>query len=179
MSELQYITPKGRVRPRLTVPTPDTKRPLAPLPMVRGPCTPGHSNTKPWPLSATDTKELARLVRKYGRGTIIAAAQEVPVRAPGRPSRGDLPYFERLSFAQMIEDWTKEHQRQGSHKPVKDALLDLYEVMYDGELVKPDIQKFLRTQKRKLIPARRELQALTPALRRMDRSLKKRLTGCE
>lgn len=147
--------------------------------MVRSPCTPGQSNTKPWPVSATDTKELARLVRKYGRGTIIAAAKEVPVRGPGRPSRGDLPYFERLSFAQMLEDWNKEHQRQGSHKPMKDALLDLYEVMYDGKSVKHDLQKFLKTQKRKLIPARRELQALRAALRRMDRSLKKRRTGCE
>jgi hypothetical protein len=42
-------------------------------------------------LSASDTKELARLVRKYGRQAVAAAAQEVPLRGKGRPSRGLLP----------------------------------------------------------------------------------------
>src|SRR3954451_5233060 len=45
-------------------------------------------------LSAYDTKILARLIRKYGSETIVAAAKVLPpTRSPGRPSRGQLPYF--------------------------------------------------------------------------------------
>jgi hypothetical protein len=126
-------------------------------------------------LGAADTKSLARLVRKYGRNKIIGAAKEVAVRGPGRPPCGDLPYFERLALAGMIEEWAEEYRLQGSQKPIKNALLDLYEVEHGGEPEKPDLQKYLKTQKRKLIPARRELQALRVALL----SLKKQRMGCE
>jgi hypothetical protein len=54
---------------------------------------------KSWPLSAADTKELARLVRKHGRDTIVSAAKEVPVRGRGRPPNGDQAYFERVALA--------------------------------------------------------------------------------
>jgi hypothetical protein len=125
---------------------------------------------KSWPLSAADTKELARLVRKHGRDTIVSAAKEVPVRGRGRPPNGDQAYFERVALAAIYEQWIEEHRLDGSCKPVTDAMLTLYEIKYGDDPKKPDLEKFLRTYKRKLIPARRELQQLKAAQQRMRQS---------
>ena len=84
-------------------------------------------------LSESDTKEVARLVHKYGRDFIAAAAQKVPLRGPGRPSRGFLPYYERMALADEIEELAEEHRQAGSRKPYTDAEIDFYELEYAGE----------------------------------------------
>jgi hypothetical protein len=78
-------------------------------------------------LSARDRNELRRLVRKYGRDAVVAAARAVPLPAkPGRPSRGRQPYFEAIHLAQWFEDAVAEHRR--SRTPVRDAENELYEL---------------------------------------------------
>jgi hypothetical protein len=143
---------------------------------------PKRPDTQPRRLNAVNTKRLARLVRKYGRPTIIGAAKEVRVRGPGRPSRGDLPYFEGLWLAQTYEELVEEYRLKGSPKPKTAAPIELYEFEYGDEPDEPgklDLQKYLKTQKRKLIPRLREWQAVKATLRRMEQSQKKRRPGRE
>jgi hypothetical protein len=111
-------------------------------------------------LSGSDTKELARLVRKYGRKVVAAAARTVSLRAPGRPSRGLLPYYERMHLAEWIEEQAEEHRQAGSRKPYTDAEIDLYDLQFSGEEKPPDLQKWRRTIKKLRQQGRRELREL-------------------
>lgn len=52
---------------------------------------PERTREQPWPLTAAETKALARLVRKHKRRAIIAATKVVPLPLRGRRSRGSLP----------------------------------------------------------------------------------------
>jgi hypothetical protein len=81
-------------------------------------------------LAPSDAKKLAALVRKYGREEVIAAAGSVAARGPGRPSRGLLPYYERMHAAQLLEEYAEEHRKAGSPKPYVDAAIQYYEMEY-------------------------------------------------
>ena len=111
-------------------------------------------------LSASDRSALARLVRKYGRDAVVAAAQKVPLRGPGRPSRGLLPYYERLHLTDWIETVADEHRRAGSKQPYKDAELDMYELQYAGQEELRDVHKFRKTVKKARQQGRRDWQEL-------------------
>ena len=108
-------------------------------------------------LSAADNKALGRLVRRYGREAVIAAAETISPRGPGRPPRGHLPYHERMHLAQWIEEQAEEHRQKKSCKPYTEAEIDLYNLLYDGEEQPPDLEKFRKTLKRKRIQGRVEL----------------------
>jgi hypothetical protein len=99
-------------------------------------------------LSPSDQKALARLVRKYGRKAVVAATQTVFARGPGRPSKGLLPYHERMHLADWIEEQAEEHRQRGSRKPYTDAEIDLYDLLYSGEEERRDLQKFRKTIKK-------------------------------
>jgi hypothetical protein len=122
-------------------------------------------------LSASDTKELTRLVRKYGRAVVATAAGTVLLRAPGRPSRGLLPYYERMHLAEWIEEQAEEHRQAGSRKPYTDAEIDLYDLQFSGEEESPDFQKWRKTIKKRRQQGRRELHQL---LRRLEMQKKGR-----
>jgi hypothetical protein len=93
-------------------------------------------------------KDLARLVRKYGRDVIGGAAKTVSVRGPGRPSRDNLPFFERMHLADWIEEQAEEYRQAGSRKPYRQAEIDLYELMYDDDAKSRDFEKFQKTKKK-------------------------------
>ena len=112
------------------------------------------------PLTDADKRKLAGLVRKYGLATIVAAADKVQLRGPGRPSRANLPYFERVNLADTLNEWAEEYRLSGSRKPLTDALLDFYEIKYGDDPNKPDFQTFQKTTKRRLCTGRKELRAL-------------------
>ena len=132
-----------------------------------------------WPLSPKDTKDLARLVSNYGRSIIAAAAKEVPVRGRGRPKRGPGAYFERVFLAQTVEEWAEEHRKAGSRKPLTEALIDLHYIMYGEDDKKHPVGNFLKTIKRKLIPARRELEEVREATRQREQWLRLQGRGCK
>jgi hypothetical protein len=119
-------------------------------------------------LSASDTKELARLVRKYGRQAVAAAAQEVPLRGKGRPSRGLLPYYEGMHVADWIEEQAEEHRLAGHRAPYKRAVNDLYELQYGGGRQDRDPEKFAKTIKKKYQQGRRDLQLVKEAATRQQ-----------
>ena len=82
-------------------------------------------------LSAGDTKVLARLIRKYGGESVVAAAKVLPPgRAPGRPSRGLLPYYERMHLTEWLEERAEEYRQKGSTAPYKDAERYMYQMRY-------------------------------------------------
>lgn len=137
----------------------------------------GLPKTPEQQLSASDTKELARLVSKYGQDTIVAAAKEAPLSRRGRPPRGDLPYYERMHWADWVEERVEEYIQADSPKPVKKALIDAYDMLYEGEHDPPDLQKFLKTHKKKFHIGRRELQEVREAQRRKQEWLQKRKKG--
>jgi hypothetical protein len=118
-------------------------------------------------LSASDTKELARLVRKYGQEAVAAAVQKTPLRGPGRPSRGLLPYYERMHLADWIEEAAEEHRLEGHRAPYKRAVNDLYELLYGGTQDR-DPEKFAKTTKKKYQQGRRDLQLLKEADKRRE-----------
>jgi hypothetical protein len=109
-------------------------------------------------LSESDTRALARLVRKYGPEAVIAEATMVSPRRPGRPSRGSLPYEERMNPADWFEDRVSDYRENGSRKPIMEAEIELYELMYSGEENPPDFMKFRKTLKKKRLQGRRELR---------------------
>jgi hypothetical protein len=111
-------------------------------------------------LSSSDARELARLVGKYGREAVVAVARAVVPRGPGRPSRGLLPYYERMALTDWIETVADEYRRAGSVQPYKDAELDLYELEYGGQEELRDVQKFRRTIKKARQQGRRDYQEL-------------------
>jgi hypothetical protein len=118
-------------------------------------------------LSASDTKELARLVRKYGREPIAAAALEVLLRGRGRPSRGLLPYYEGMHLADWIEEQAEEHRLAGHRAPYKRAVNDLYELLHGGTQDR-DPEKFAKTIKKKYQQGRRNLQLVKEAAKRRE-----------
>ena len=101
-------------------------------------------------LSAAETQALARLVRKYGIRTVIALAKVVPLRGPGRPSRGLLPYYERMHLTEWIEEQAEEYRQKGNTAPYKDAERDMYQMRYgSNEPRKGRTIKKLRQQGRR------------------------------
>lgn len=118
-------------------------------------------------LTASDIKELARLVRKYGRKGVAAAAGKVSLRGPGRPSRGPLPYYERMHLADWIEEAREEHRLAGHRAPYKRAVNDLYELLY-GSTRDRDPEKFAKTTKKKYLQGRQDLQLVKEAAKRRD-----------
>jgi hypothetical protein len=114
-------------------------------------------------LSKAETQALARLVRKYGIRTIIASAKVVPLRGPGRPSRGPLPYYERMHRSEWIEEQAEEHRKRGSTKPYTDAEVDLYEMLFGDDKLR-DIDKFRKTIKKMRHQGRQDLIALLQAM---------------
>lgn len=85
-------------------------------------------------LSAGDRKVLARLIRKYGGDTVVAAAKVLPPgRGPGRPSRGLLPYYERMHLTEWIEEQAEEYRQKGSTAPYKDAEREMYQMRYGND----------------------------------------------
>jgi hypothetical protein len=138
-------------------------------------------------LSPGDAKKLAALVRQYGWDKIAKAARSIVTRAPGRPSRGLLPYYERMHEVDWLEDVAEERHKAESHKPYTDAATELYEMKFgtprrdkDGKLrylmgcidgsplygKAPELASFLNTIKKKRQRGRRELQAAREALAR-------------
>jgi hypothetical protein len=117
-------------------------------------------------LLASDAKELARLVRKYGREPIAAAAHEVPLRGRGRPTRGLLPDYERMHLADWIEEQAEEHRLAGHRAPYKRAVNDLYDLLYGGGRQDRDPEKFAKTIKKKYLQGRRDLQLVKEAATR-------------
>jgi len=116
-------------------------------------------------LSDAHAKKLATLVRKYGPEAIAKAAKAVVTRKPGRPSRGDFPYYERMHLADWLEERAEEHRAAGSRKPYTDAEIELYELLYGGEEEKRDLQKFRKTIKKARHRGRLELQEVREALK--------------
>jgi len=71
----------------------------------------------PAQLSSEDAKRLRTLVRKHGRDLIRQIVKAIGLNPKkGRPPRGDLPYFERIYFAQWVEE-DAEESRQAGLKP--------------------------------------------------------------
>jgi hypothetical protein len=130
--------------------------PFRPKRQKYGPIEPRTEPKFP-PLSSSDEKELARLVGKYSREAIAAALPNVAPRKAGRPSRGLLPYYERMHEADWIEEQADEHRKAGSRKPYADAEIDLYEMLYDGEETRPDFERWRRTLKKRRHRGRQEL----------------------
>src|SRR4051812_31409283 len=100
-------------------------------------------------------QELARLIRKHGRGLVAAAVSHVVPRESGRPSRGLQPIYELMHLTDWIEEAADEHRQAGSRKPYVDAELDVYEMQYDGEEKRPNLQAFRKTCKKKRLEGRR------------------------
>jgi hypothetical protein len=109
-------------------------------------------------LSDQDGKLFARLLRKYGWDT-LAANKNMPLRSPGRPKRGHLPLHEAMHFAQCFEGVIAERREAGSKKPVRDAEIEMYNVIFsDEERRQPGhFERWRRTVKNKRLWGQREL----------------------
>jgi hypothetical protein len=125
-------------------------------------------------LSSEDRKRLRTLLRKYGRDQIIQVAKKIDVsQGRGRPPRGDLPEYERIHFAQWIEEEAEERRQAGSKSPIKDALYGAFE-MDVGELGKEErrnpgrFNRWLKTHKKKWQQGKRELEHLRECQRLYD-----------
>jgi hypothetical protein len=89
----------------------------------------------------------------------------------GRPSLGELPYYFRIAWAEWLDGLAEMYRDAGSNKPKVEAAIEGYEYKYgrprraaDGKLYTddgrraPEIEKFLRTNKKKWSAGRQELE---------------------
>jgi hypothetical protein len=129
-------------------------------------------------LSASDARELARIVGKYGRDTVVGAIESgASPRPVGRPTLGLFPIYKAMHLADWFEDRVEEHLADGSRSPYKDATLELYDLRYSreeqvrgyyeevvrGRKVRkkvPSPTAFYRTIKKTRLRGRRELEEL-------------------
>ncbi|MFC3642146.1 hypothetical protein [Aquibium oceanicum] len=114
------------------------------------------ANEKAW--SESDLKILRRLVGKHGSRAVSDAASKVVPRKPGRPPRGNLPYFEGMHLADWIDEQRAEHKRMGHSAPLKRAINDAYEMLYGDDPNRRDPEKYAKTVKRKLSRSRSDLE---------------------
>ena len=113
----------------------------------------------------SDEKELARLVRKYGRDTVVASAMKIPVRSRGLPVKIS-NYLDRTYLADWIAQYAKEYRQAGYRNPIQRAESDLFHIIFD----KAATQQEVRLDKWPMSSKHRRFQG-----RRMAQELKKRL----
>ena len=111
-------------------------------------------------LSASDGKELARLIGKYGRKTIVEAAKQIPLRSRGRPRQ----FFHRedIQLAAWFQKRVEEYRRAGKPKPYVQTEIDLYE--NSGKIEQPDFAKFRKMIKKRRLRGRKEAQLIVATL---------------
>jgi hypothetical protein len=114
-------------------------------------------------LSSRDTKQLSRLVGKYGRDFIVGAAKSVPLpRKPGRPSEGILPFLKLAGLAYWIQNVAEKHRKSGKRNAIRLAEVELYEKTVDDEQRRtPDhFTRWQRNIKKKRLIGRRNLREM-------------------
>jgi len=124
-------------------------------------------------IAESDRKVLARLVSRYGRKMITALAQEIPPPGRrGRPSRGLLPYYERMHLAHWFEDGIAERREAGSRTPVQDTEHELYNLLFDREQQRQDghFERWRKSTKKKRLIGQRELRELRELRQRFGRA---------
>lgn len=116
-----------------------------------------------WPES--DLKSLRRLVQKYGSCAVSHAADKVVPRRAGRPSRGNLPYFEGMHLVQWLEEAAAEYRANGVRYFMAAAINDLFELTVDEDDRKQSgrYERFEKTTRRRLIEGRKELRQFLEA----------------
>lgn len=122
-------------------------------------------------ISDPDWRQIARLIKKYGRHAVVAAVEECPMPNPkGRPSRGSLPAFECIHLAQSFESSVEYHREQGSKHPVRDAEIELFEISHEttAEKAGSAFESWRLTTKKKRLLGARLLKELRD---RFERSL--------
>jgi hypothetical protein len=115
--------------------------------------------------SDRDNKKLASLIRKYGRKRVADALTMIVPRSRGRPPRGLLPYFERMHLADWIDTVAEECRQSDSKTPIKDAVHQLYDLIFDAEQqrIPGHFARWQKAIKTKRLLGRRELQAVKAA----------------
>ena len=135
---------------------------------------------QPPELCDEDAKRLRTLLRNYGRDQISQVALTIDVCPKrGRPPRGELPKYERIHFAQWIEEEAEERRKAGSKSPIKDAFYAAFEMDVD-ELKKEErrdpghFNRWLKTHKKKWHQGNRNLEGLRERQKLYDRMRKAR-----
>jgi hypothetical protein len=130
-------------------------------------------------MTDTDAKDLARLVNTYGRDFVAEAAKTVRPRRRGRPSRGDLPYYEIMHLADWLDETAGDHCKDGKPAPKKQALLDLFEMTIneDERRAPGRFARFAKTTKKKWLRGRRDLQLAKEQAQRRDEWLRTQKKG--
>jgi|SRR4029453_8636017 hypothetical protein len=99
-------------------------------------------------------------------------------RGPGRPYAGKALY-ERVHWAEWVEETAEEHRQAGSRKPYVDALLDLLELTEEPEAVckiianETQFKRISKNFKKKRIKGRRESQMMKELAERRDDHLRR------
>lgn len=139
--------------------------------------------------SERERKFLARLVRKYGRASIIDIASTIdPAASSGRPRR-DLDW-EAAHLADWIDEATEDHRQANSPHPVTDAWRELYEMEFEDDeraKYKAELDSGARSEdhfevwrknlRRKLPRGRRALQHARDVAAKMERMTSRRTKG--
>ncbi len=80
-----------------------------------------------------------------------------------------------MHLADWIEERVEEYAQAGSPKRVRNALIDVFNMLHPGEDNPPE--KFLKTHKRRFHIGRRELREVREAQRRKQEWLQKQKEG--
>jgi hypothetical protein len=104
------------------------------------------------------------IVEKYGADAVIEAVPIVRKRRRGRPSRGNLPIYEKMHLAQWIDERAEEYLTAGCKAPIRQARIDAYHLEFGSEQ-QPN-EEHLDTIKKKHLEGRGYLRAYLSALER-------------
>ncbi|MER8435398.1 hypothetical protein NKH36_19015 [Mesorhizobium sp. M1312] len=124
---------------------------------VEGDDQPNAADGPVW--SEADLKSLSRLIGKHGVEAVHRMTNKTAPRGRGRPSRGDLPYYEGMQLAQWLDEAAAEHRAKGTRNFASAAIYDLFVLTVDEHEHKQPgrFERFLKTTKRKWIEGRKEL----------------------
>jgi hypothetical protein len=120
----------------------------------------------------SDEKELARLVRKYGRDTVVASAMKITVRSPGLPVKIS-NYLDRTYLADWIAQYAKEYRQAGYRNPIQRAESDLFQIIFDKAATQQEVRLDKWPMSSKRFQGRRMAQELKKRLLELKKRLRK------
>jgi hypothetical protein len=133
-------------------------------------------------VTETEKKLLARLNRKYGVAGIHDVVDKVGLsQRRGAPSKGELPRYEAMHWADWIDDVAEEYRQKGSRSPIRDAENEFYEMITEGLPIQNDERARevwrLSTKNNKVRHGRRDVAALKKALHEHRQRTRKAAKG--
>lgn len=122
-------------------------------------------------IAERDVGEIARMVRKYGRERVVAAAQSVQLpRPPGRRP-GGTPLSDPAE-RMVVAEWMEQYRAEDKPNFLQLAVIDLMAVLGEPINTAEQIRRYQQSIKKQIAKGRREREEQLALAEQRERSLK-------